>query len=170
MAQETLRALIRLGACAVLVALACTAASAAPPGKGPAWAELTADEQQVLAPLKPDWQRLGPERKQKWLGIAKRYPAMKPEEQQRIQRRMAAWAKLTPEQRGAARQQYRSLGKLVPERKQDLRQQWAEYQALPPHERRMFDVPPESTRSAERNRRVKPKRPAPPAYSLPSPM
>ena len=38
----------------------------------PAWAELNAEQQQILAPLKPDWETLEPERKRKWIGIAKR--------------------------------------------------------------------------------------------------
>jgi len=59
----------------------------------PAWAELTADQQMVLAPLKADWERLEQERRRKWVGIANRYPKMKPEEQERVQRRMQDWAK-----------------------------------------------------------------------------
>ena len=58
----------------------------------PAWAELTADQQMVLAPLKADWESLEPERRRKWVGIANRYSKMKPEEQDRVQRRMQAWA------------------------------------------------------------------------------
>jgi len=67
------------------------------PNVRPAWAELTAEQQQILAPLKPDWDTLDPERRQKWIGIAKRYPRMKAQEQERVQRRMQAWARLTPE-------------------------------------------------------------------------
>ena len=115
------------------------------PGVRPAWAELTADQQRILAPLKPDWDALEPERRQKWMAIAKRYPKMKPEEQERVTRRMQAWAKLTPEQRRAARENYKRIAK-VPrqERNRDLRQEWAEYQALPPHERQSL-VPTPST-------------------------
>lgn len=115
------------------------------PGVRPAWAELTADQQRVLAPLKPDWDALEPERRQKWVAIAKRYPKMKPEEQERVTRRMQAWAKLTPEQRRVARENYKRIAK-VPreERNRNLRQEWAEYQALTPHERQGL-VPPPST-------------------------
>lgn len=115
------------------------------PGVRPAWAELTADQQKVLAPLKPDWDTLEPERRQKWLAIAKRYPKMKPEEQERVARRMQAWAKLTPEQRRVARENYKRIAK-VPrqERNRDLRQEWAEYQALTPSERQSL-VPSPST-------------------------
>jgi hypothetical protein len=115
------------------------------PGVRPAWAELTAEQQQVLAPLKSDWDALEPERRQKWIAIAKRYPRMQAEEQQRVTRRMQAWAKLTPEQRRQARENYKRLAK-VPreERSKDLRESWAEYQALPPHERQSL-VPTPST-------------------------
>lgn len=100
----------------------------------PAWAEMPADQQQILAPLKPDWDSLEPERKKKWLGIAKRYPKMKPEAQARVQRRMQDWAKLTPEQRRQARENYRVIAKQR-EHSRNLRDKWAEYQALPPAER-----------------------------------
>lgn len=154
MAQEAPRALKRaLGALAF--AFAVSAADAAGPGnKGPSWAELTVEQQQVLAPLKADWSSLDSERRRKWVGIAKRYPAMKPPEQERVVRRMQTWTKLTPEQRHAARERYRSIGKLSPEKRQDLKQQWAEYQALPPTERRVFDVPPTFEPRAKRKPRA----------------
>jgi len=155
MAQEARRALTRALA-AIALSLAVGVAAAAGPAKkngGPSWAELTADQQQVLAPLKSDWETLSPARKTTWVGIAKRYPAMKPQVQERVVRRMQTWAKLTPEQRVAARERYRSLGKLPPEKRQDLKQQWAEYQALPPTEKRMFDVPPSSGPGAKRKPR-----------------
>jgi hypothetical protein len=118
------------------------AAKAPKPNVRPAWAELTAAQQQVLAPLKADWDTLEPERRQKWLAIAKRYPRMKAEEQERVQRRMQAWARLTPEQRRQARENYKNLAKTQrPAPKHDLRQAWAEYQALSPHERESLAPP-----------------------------
>jgi hypothetical protein len=101
----------------------------------PAWAELTAEQQKVLAPLKADWESLEPERRRKWIGVAKRYPQMTAQGQERVQRRMQVWAKLTPEQRRQARETYKQLVKVPPERLGDLRQQWAEYQQLPQQER-----------------------------------
>jgi hypothetical protein len=115
------------------------------PGVRPAWAELTAEQQQVLAPLKADWDSLEPERRQKWIAIAKRYPRMKSVEQERVQRRMQAWARLSPEQRRQARENYKYLAKAKrPAPNKDLRQAWAEYQALSPYERQSL-VPPTST-------------------------
>ena len=147
---------MRGGALALAFALAVSAANAAGPArKGPAWAELTAPQQEVLAPLKPGWETLDPDRRRKWVGVAKRYPKMTPIGQKRVQTRMQKWANLSPEQRRVARERYKSIGKLPPEKKQDLRQQWAEYQALPPHDRRMLDAPVVEKRPAERKRRPK---------------
>jgi hypothetical protein len=110
----------------------------------PTWAELSADQQQILSPLKDDWVNFEVERRKKWLGIAKRYPRMKPEAQARVQRRMQAWANLTPEQRRRARESYKSLAK-DKDRHGSLREHWAEYQALPPEERETL-VPAEKKR------------------------
>jgi hypothetical protein len=113
------------------------------PNAKPAWAELTAEQQQTLSPLKADWDTLEPQRRQKWLAIAKRYPRMKAEEQERVQRRMQGWARLTPEQRRQARENYKHLAKVPREqRDQKLREAWAEYQALPPSERQNLAPPP----------------------------
>src|SRR6185436_2497865 len=90
----------------------------------PAWAELTAEQQKTLAPLKADWESLETERRRKWIGIAKRYPTMKAEEQ--------------------ARETYKQIVKAPPEQRDRLRQQWAEYQQLSPRERE--DIVPEHRR------------------------
>jgi Protein of unknown function (DUF3106) len=124
---------------ALLVAAGAGAAEPASQAAGaaatPAWAELTAEQQQVLAPLKNDWDALEVERRLKWLQIAKRYPRMKALEQERVQRRMQVWANLSPEQRRQARENYKRLAKAPRPAQKSLREQWAEYQALSPHER-----------------------------------
>src|SRR5947207_2508221 len=89
----------------------------------PAWAELTAEQQQILSPLKNDWDALEVERRQKWLQIAKRYPKMKQLEQERVQRRMQLWANLSPEQRRQARENYKRLAKSPRPEKKSLREQ-----------------------------------------------
>ena len=96
----------------------------------PAWAELSQEEKQILAPLSRDWDRMEAVRKKKWLGIAKRYSSMKPEEQARIQRRMQDWASLTPEQRTQARTQYKNL-KTAP-----IKKKWDLYKELPDEEKK----------------------------------
>jgi hypothetical protein len=108
----------------------------------PAWAELTAQQQEILAPLKADWESLEPERRRKWIGVAKRYPKMTPLGQERVQRRMQTWAKLTPEQRRQARETYKRIVKVPPEKRGKLREQWAEYQQLPPQERESLTSEP----------------------------
>ena len=121
------------------------ASSAVKKNVRPAWAELTAEQQATLAPLKNDWDTLELERRQKWIQIAKRYPRMKPLEQERVQRRMQTWANLSPEQRRQARENYKHLAKTPRQApNKDLRQAWAEYQALSPYERESL-VPPTST-------------------------
>jgi hypothetical protein len=117
-----------------------SAAKAKPAAKAkaqarPAWAELTAEQQKVLAPLKADWESLEPERRRKWIGVANRYPRMTAQAQQRVQRRMQVWAKLTPEQRRQARETYKQLVKVPPAKRGNLREQWAAYQQLPQQER-----------------------------------
>jgi len=158
-------------AAVLLLALAATSAIAAPKDRGPQWASLTADQQQMLAPLAGEWNSLPPDQRVKWLGIAKRYPSMTPVGQKRVQTRMQKWAKLTPQQREQAREQYRSIGKIAPDRREELRRQWAEYQALPPHEKRMFDVPPNYVPPAERRQRTaSPKTKQNSRYVLPAPL
>jgi len=157
-------AALTLGLCIALSAFA-----AAADKKPPDWSQLTPEQQQILAPLSSDWNNFDEPKRKKWLLLAKRYPKMKPEAQKRVDNRMQRWAKLTPAQRWEAREQYRSIGKVAPNRRDELRRHWAEYQALPPHEKRMFDVPPSYVPPAERRKRTtSPKKNRHPAYVLPA--
>jgi hypothetical protein len=137
-------ALLLLALCIAAGAAAQPAAKkkAATPNR-PAWAELTADQQMILAPLKDDWPNLAPDTRRKWVGIAKRYPTMQAKEQERVQRRMQRWAALTPQQRAQARENYKRMAKQsAAKRSQKLAERWAEYQSLPPHERDRLAPPP----------------------------
>jgi hypothetical protein len=118
--------------------------AAKPKPARPAWAELTAEQQKILAPLKADWESLETQRRTKWIGVAKRYPTMTAQGQERVQRRMQAWAKLTPEQRRQARENYKQIVKAQPTQRANLRDQWAQYQALPERERE--ELVPDSRR------------------------
>lgn len=103
---------------------------------GPQWAELNAEQQHLLAPLKSDWENLAPQTRRKWIGITKRYPSLQPVEQARIQNRMQRWANLSPEQRARARENYKRMAKASAEKRRKLREQWAKYRAsLPPEQR-----------------------------------
>lgn len=99
----------------------------------PAWSELTAAQQQALAPLAAEWDSLDSFRKNKWLAIGNRYATMKPEEQQRVQERMREWVTLTPDQRRMARENYSRARKLNADQKSA---QWEQYQQLPEEEKK----------------------------------
>ena len=116
-------ATLTLWLCIALSAFAATADK-----KQPDWAQLTPEQQQVLAPLESDWKNFEDRRRKKWLLLAKRYPTMKPEEQQRLQTQMRDWVKLTPEQRRIARENYKKLAKQPPEKREAVKQKWQEDQ------------------------------------------
>ena len=149
---EKARLFLAAAAFALLAAAGSASAqapSAQAPKKGPAWAELTAEHQQILAPLKNDWGQIAPDRRRNWVALAKRYPTLNAKEQERIQRRMERWAKLTPEQRKQARENYRRISKVPPDKRGDLKQQWSEYQSLPPQERQGAAPPKKKTAPAK---------------------
>ncbi len=157
----------------LVLCLAAGSAVAQPQSKRPArpaWAELTAEQQKTLAPLKTDWDALDRVRKLKWIGIAKRYPAMKPQEQARVQRRMQAWAQLTPAQRRQARETYKQLAKQPPETREKLRERWAEYQRQQPAPpARELPPSPPAVEQAPAQEAVAPEAEQPAAPDLPNP-
>lgn len=121
---KTLAALI----VSLCIAFSAAAAQSKPEAKKaprPAWTELTAAQQQVLAPLQAEWEALDTTRRRKWVDIANRYPTMKQAQQARLQKRMQEWSKLTPEERRVAREQYRTLKKIPPKQRKE---KWKEYQ------------------------------------------
>lgn len=169
MAEEAARRTLTRALAALALALAVSVAGAAGPSKkNHSWAELTADQQEVLAPLKPGWEALEPESRRKWIGVAKRYPKMTPTGQKRVQTRMEKWANLSPEQRRVARERYKSMGKLSAEKRLALRQQWAEYQALPPIEKRKLDAP--ATAGTGERRKLRAGTKPQPSVQKPSPV
>ena len=118
-------AVLTLGLCIALSTFA-----AAADKKQPEWAQLTPEQQQILAPLASDWNNFDERRRKKWLLTAKRYPKMKPEQQQRLLIPMRDWAKLTPEQRTIARENYKKLSKQPPEKREVVKKKWQENQQL----------------------------------------
>jgi len=123
------RALFACG-CWLLVGVACAQPQ---PQDRPAWATLTAAQQQALAPLERTWSTIDKPRRQKWLEVAARFPAMPPAERQRVQERMAAWAALTPKERARARLQFQETRQIGAEEREA---RWRAYQSLPETERR----------------------------------
>ena len=106
-----------------------------PPLSQPSWAELSAEQKRVLAPLSTEWDKMNGFHRKKWLGIVKRYPSLSAEEQVRMQRRMTDWAKLTPDERKRAREKYKALQKNAPEQKEVVKLKWQEYKELPESEK-----------------------------------
>jgi len=121
-----------LAALTLWLCIALSAFAAAADKKQPDWAQLTPEQQQILAPLASDWNNFEERRRTKWLLLAKRYPKMKPVEQQRLQTQMKDWAKLTPEQRRVARENYKKLAKQPPEKREVVKQKWQEKQKQAP--------------------------------------
>jgi hypothetical protein len=132
------RSLYRLAAVLLLACalpLGTYAAKGSAPARGPEWAQLTAQQQQILAPLANDWTNIEGARRNKWVEIAKRYPTMTPQQQARLQSQMKQWAGLTPEQRAEVRARYRNLQKLPPEKREEIRRKWHEYDKLTEQEK-----------------------------------
>lgn len=118
-------------------------------GSGPAWAQLTPQQREALAPLAGQWATLPADSKRKWLEIAEKYPQLSAEGKARMHARMAEFARLTPEQRATARENFQRAYTLPRENRESAVQQ---FQALPDDKKKEL---------AERQRREAAK-PAPP--------
>ena len=127
--RHSFRAMPWVAAVTLSVALAAAASTAE---SGPAWASLSATQQQALAPLQRDWGSIPVEPKQKWLEVAGRLSKMPAEERARVQERMAEWSRMTPAERARARVQFQEVRRISPEERQA---RWQEYQQLPDGER-----------------------------------
>ena len=99
----------------------------------PAWGQLSAAQQQALAPLTGTWAKLSEAHKRKWLAVSDNYPTMPPGEQARLHSRMAEWAALSPQQRTQARLNFAVTQQVAPE--VDKKAKWDAYQALSPEEK-----------------------------------
>lgn len=108
----------KAGAAPVKVAANSAVSSVKP---APRWAQLTPQQQQVLAPLAAEWDGFPDVQRHKLLGVAARYPKLTPQEQLRVQSRLQDWARLTPEQRRLARRNYKQLHELPQAERQALK-------------------------------------------------
>jgi Protein of unknown function (DUF3106) len=103
--------------------------ASAPEATGPlAWARLSADQHEALAPLAHDWDTFDNDRKRRWMKIASRDKKMSTDSQKRLHGRMQEWLAMTPEQRRTARENYQ-LSKQVPVQQRE--NAWNAYQQLP---------------------------------------
>lgn len=99
----------------------------------PLWSELSAAEQQSLAPLAGAWNALSPAQKRKWQAMAQNFPKLSADEQAKLHSRMTEWAALSPQQRTRARLNFGTTKQLSADEK---KAKWEAYQALPPEEKR----------------------------------
>jgi len=106
--------------------LALSASAVCAAGKAPVWAQLTADQQTVLRPLRQEWDRLPELQRQRLLAAAKRYPKMSPPQQHRFSQRLPGWTKLTLEQRNLARKRYAQYASLTKEQQLEILKRWHE--------------------------------------------
>ena len=103
---------------------------------GPAWKELTPEQQQALGPLASSWNTISEPQKRKWLEISRNYRTLTPENQAKLNSRMSEWVALSPQQRAQARLNFGKTKELseqlTPEEK---KAKWEAYQALSPEEK-----------------------------------
>lgn len=121
-----------------------SAASAASPGKAataavvskPAWADLSARQQESLKPLAATWNGISEAQKRKWLEVSKNYPTLGVADQAVMHSRMNEWVTMSPQQRAAARLNFAKTKELSKELTPDEKKaKWQSYQALSPEEK-----------------------------------
>ena len=94
--------------------------------KQPMWAQISSEQQKILAPLAGEWDRLPDYQRQRILVAAKRYPQMTPEQQRRFSSRLREWSHLTLEQRNLARSRFREFQSLPPKKQAEIKKRWQE--------------------------------------------
>jgi hypothetical protein len=97
-----------------------------------AWQQLTAQQKQVLSPLRERWASMDDVSHDKWLGVAERYPKLSAPEQARVRERMTQWSGIPATERGEARLRFQQSRQMSPDERQ---KKWEAYQALPQEDR-----------------------------------
>lgn len=100
-----------------------------------AWAQLNAEQRQVLKPLAAEWDTLRPWQRERMLDIARDYPKMSAGKQNLVQQRLSNWSRMTPYERENARKRHQHFQTLSADKKSELRKKWTEYQQLSETER-----------------------------------
>lgn len=98
----------------------------------PIWADLSEEQQTLLAGLKPLWPFISSAEKRRWQAIARQAKSLNDDARQHLMRHIALWGALSEPQRHAIRQQYQHLGE---EELLRLAQAWRDYQQLSPEQR-----------------------------------
>jgi Protein of unknown function (DUF3106) len=106
---------------------------------GPAWNELSPQQQNALRPLAGEWNNLSPQQKRKWLRTSEKLDNTDPNTQAKAQERMGQWSSLSPQQRAQARLNFAETRQLTDGLTPEQRQaQWQAYQLLSPEEKRQL--------------------------------
>ena len=108
----------------------------APSTSKPAWAELSAVQQQSLKPLAASWPGISEPQKRKWLEVSKNYSKLSPTDQATMHSRMMEWVAMSPQDRATARLNFAKTKELSKELTGDEKKaKWQTYQALSPAEK-----------------------------------
>ena len=101
------------------------------------WSQLTALQQQALAPLAPTWDTgMSESQKRKWLEISKNYSGLTPQAQATLNSRMREWAALSSQERAQARLNFGKINETARELTPDEKKaKWEAYQALTTEEK-----------------------------------
>lgn len=95
------------------------------------WSELSAAQQQILAPLSTSWASLPQTEHKSFIGVADAYPTLSPEKQQRLRTQIKEWAGLTMEQRHRAREKFAAFSKVPEEKREAVKQMVREQESRP---------------------------------------
>ena len=101
------------------------------------WSQLTAAQQQALAPLALTWNTgISEPQKRKWLEISKNFNGLAPEVQATLNSRMTQWVALSPQERAQARLNFGKTNELAKQlTPEEKKSQWEAYRALTPEEK-----------------------------------
>ncbi|MDX8379408.1 MAG: DUF3106 domain-containing protein [Gallionella sp.] len=105
----------------ILIAILCCGALNTARASAKPWNDLTAPEQQVLAPIQPQWRQLSDKQHHHFRHLAHQYSALSTNEKMRFSIRLSSWAKLTPRQRQAARDKYRAFSRIPKEKREQVK-------------------------------------------------
>ena len=138
----------------------------------PAWADLTAPQQQALKPLTATWNSISEPQKRKWLEVSKTYPSLLPADQTTMHSRMNEWVNMSPQDRATARLNFAKTKELSKQLTPDEKKaKWETYQALSPEEKAKLaaKASPKPTGAATAVKPVSPQKLAVMPKSMPAP-
>ena len=145
----------------------------APSVSKPAWADLSAVQQQSLKPLAASWNGISEPQKRKWLEVSKNYSKLSPAEQSTMHSRMIEWVAMSPQDRAAARLNFAKTKELSKELTGDEKKaKWETYQALSPEEKAKLvaNASPKPSGAATAVKPVAPQKLAVTPKNVPSPL